>query len=86
MSLVATKFLTVAITTTAEGKRAETLYLMTLRRNREVDHSELRKRSQIGQIIDYLEYGEERTKFPDRRTTFIGRHPFMTQFFSRYAR
>ena len=31
------------------------------------------------QIVDYLENGQERMKFPDREAKFIRNHPFMTQ-------
>ncbi len=31
------------------------------------------------QIVDYLEKGQERVRFPDREAKFIRNHPFMTQ-------
>ena len=44
-----------------------------------IDHTGLRKRPQMEQIVDYLENGQERVKFPDREAKFIRNHPFMTQ-------
>ena len=47
--------------------------------NRQINHTGLRPRPQFEQIVDYLENGQERVKFPDREAKFIREHPFMTQ-------
>jgi hypothetical protein len=52
---------------------------MTLRRSHEVDHSGLRKRPQMAEVVNHLDSGRsarghERTIFPNREAT-----PFMFQ-------
>ena len=44
-----------------------------------IDHTGLRKRPQMEQIVNYLDGGQERVKFPDREAKLIRNHPFMTQ-------
>jgi hypothetical protein len=46
--------------------------------NRVINYSGLRQRPQMEQLVDYLENGQERVKFPDREAKFIRNHPFMT--------
>ena len=48
-------------------------------KNRQINHTGLRPRPQFEQLVDYLENGQERAKFPDRKAKFIRDHPFMTQ-------
>ena len=48
-------------------------------KNRQIHHTGLRPRPQFEQIVDYLENGQERVKFPDREAKFVRDHPFMTQ-------
>ncbi len=47
--------------------------------NRAINHTGLRPRPQFEQIVDYLENGQERVKFPDREAKLIRNHPYMTQ-------
>jgi hypothetical protein len=47
--------------------------------NRAINHTGLRKRPQMEQLVDYLQNGQERVKFPNREAKFIRNHPFMTQ-------
>jgi hypothetical protein len=49
------------------------------KRNQAIVESGLRARPQMEQIVNYLEYGQEKVNFPDRQATFIRNHPFMTQ-------
>ena len=37
------------------------------------------KRPQMEQIVDYLNFGQEKAQFPDREAKLIRNHPFMTQ-------
>ena len=53
---------------------------MSTKRRAETDVTGLRKRPQMEQIIDYLENGQERMKYPDREATFVRNHPYMTHF------
>ena len=39
----------------------------------------LHKRPQIEQIANYLNFGQETVRFPDREAKLIRNHPFMTQ-------
>jgi hypothetical protein len=48
--------------------------------NQAVVEAGLRPRPQMQQIINYLEFGQERVRFPDREAKFIRNHPYMTQF------
>jgi hypothetical protein len=48
-------------------------------RNRGVVHSGLRKRPEFEQIVNYLNYGQETVRYPDREAKFIRNHPYMTQ-------
>ncbi len=41
--------------------------------------SGLRERPQVEQIVDYLNFGQEKVQFPDREARLIRGHPFMTQ-------
>ena len=41
--------------------------------------SGLRQRPQMEQIVDYLNFGQEKMKVPDREAKQIRNHPFMTQ-------
>ena len=41
--------------------------------------SGLRKRPQMEQVVDYLNFGQEKAQFPDREAKLIRNHPFMTQ-------
>ena len=52
---------------------------MTAKRRAVIDHTGLRKRPQMEQIVNYLENGQERVKYPDREAKFIRNHPYMTQ-------
>ena len=47
--------------------------------NGEVATSGLRKKPDFEQIVNYLNYGQERVKYPDREAKFIRNHPYMTQ-------
>jgi hypothetical protein len=49
--------------------------MTTLRR---VEASGLHKRPQMEQILNYLDFGQEKTKFPNRQAKFIRNHPYMT--------
>ena len=39
----------------------------------------LHKRPQMEQIVNYLNFGQETVRFPDREAKLIRNHPFMTQ-------
>ncbi len=52
---------------------------MMLKRNLEVDHSGLRKRLHMAEIVNYRNNGQEHAKFPNTEATFIINHPFMIQ-------
>ena len=41
--------------------------------------SGLRQRPQMQQIVDYLNFGQEKMQVPDREAKQIRNHPFMTQ-------
>ena len=49
------------------------------RSNGEVVTSGLRKRPDFEQIVNYLSYGQEHVRYPDREAKFIRNHPYMTQ-------
>ena len=44
-----------------------------------IDDTGLRKRPQLEQIMNYLNYGQENITYPDRQAKLIRNHPFMTQ-------
>jgi hypothetical protein len=44
-----------------------------------IDDTGLRKRPQMEQIVNYLENGQERVKYPNRQAKFIRNHPYLTQ-------
>ncbi len=49
------------------------------KRSQGIDHTGLRPRPQMEQIVDYLQNGQEHVRFPDREAKFIRNHPYMTQ-------
>jgi hypothetical protein len=62
-----------------DGLVKERLPSMKASRNQGVVHSGLRKRPEFEQIVNYLNYGQETVRYPDREAKFIRNHPYMTQ-------